>query len=79
MPKRKDDKNANVELTKEQIALVKLATLSSGLSKLFITLATETDDKVRVALQDKINDTMAMIDNLITEELMGIDISKDRS
>jgi hypothetical protein len=78
MAKEKDVSKDNVELSELQVTYVKLATLSSGLSSLFTSLITETDEKVALRIIDKINDTMDLIDNIITEELMEIDLTSKR-
>lgn len=79
MPKKDDTKNAIVELSDQQIALVKLATLSAGLSHLFTSLITETNDDVSLKIVERINETMNQIDNLIMEDLLEIDLTKTRN
>lgn len=78
MPKKEEDKQENFDLSEKQIALVKLATLSAGLSTLFTMLITETDDKTSLRIVEKINDTMNQMDNLIIEELLEIDLTNKR-
>lgn len=80
MPNKKDDNNENEEivLSELQLTYVKLATLSSGLSNLFTSLIYEGDTKIALNIIEKINDTMDLIDNVINEELIGIDLSSKR-
>lgn len=80
MPNKKDDNNENEEivLSELQLTYVKLATLSSGLSNLFTSLIYESDTKIALKIIEKINDTMDLIDNVINEELIGIDLSSKR-
>lgn len=78
MPNKEDDKQENFELSEKQVALVKLATLSAGLSSLFTRLITETDDRMSLKIVEKINDTMNQIDNIIIEELLEIDLTNKR-
>ena len=78
MPNKEDDKQENFELSEKQIALVKLATLSAGLSTLFTMLITETDNRTSLRIVEKINDTMNQMDNLIMEELLEIDLTDKR-
>lgn len=80
MPNKKDDNNENEEivLSELQLTYVKLATLSSGLSTLFTSLIYEGDTKIALKIIEKINDTMDLIDNVINEELIGIDLSSKR-
>lgn len=80
MPNNGGDKknNAEIVLSELQMTYVKLATLSSGLSTLFTSLIYESDTKIALKIIEKINDTMDLIDNLINEELIGIDLSSKR-
>lgn len=78
MPNKEEDKQENLELSEKQIALVKLATLSAGLSTLFTMLITETDNRTSLRIVEKINDTMNQIDNIIMEELLEIDLTDKR-
>ena len=68
----------NVELSEQQITLVKLATLSMGLSKLFTAIATETNISVVNSMIEKVNETMERIDNIILEELLELDLTRTR-
>ena len=79
MPNKEEDKQENLELSEKQIALVKLATLSAGLSTLFTMLITETDNRTSLKIVEKINDTMNQMDNLIMEELLEIDLTDKRN
>ena len=78
MPNKEEDKQENLELSEKQIALIKLATLSAGLSTLFTILITETDNRTSLRIVEKINDTMNQMDNLIMEELLEIDLTDKR-
>jgi hypothetical protein len=78
MQKKEEELKDNVELSEQQITLVKLATLSMGLSKLFTALATETDLKMINSMIEKVNETMERIDNIILEELLELDLTKTR-
>lgn len=78
MPNKEEDKQENLELSEKQIALVKLATLSAGLSTLFTMLITETDNRTSLRIVEKINDTMNQMDNLIMEELLELDLTDKR-
>ena len=78
MPKKKEDLKDNVELSEQQITLVKLATLSMGLSKLFTAIATETNMSVVNSMIEKVNETMERIDNIILEELLELDLTRTR-
>ena len=78
MPKKKEDLKDNVELSEQQITLVKLATLSMGLSKLFTAIATETNMNVVNSMIEKVNETMERIDNIILEELLELDLTRTR-
>lgn len=78
MPKKKEDLKDNVELSEQQITLVKLATLSMGLSKLFTAIATETNISVVNSMIEKVNETMERIDNIILEELLELDLTRTR-
>ena len=79
MPNKEDDKQENFELSEKQIALVKLATLSLGLSNLFTALASEVSDKVAKKIIERINSTLDTIDNIIEEDLLEMDLTKKRS
>ena len=79
MPNNEDDKQENFELSEKQLALVKLATLSLGLSNLFTALASEFNDKVAKKIIERINTTLDTIDNIIEEELLEMDLTKTRS
>ena len=79
MPNKEDDKQENFELSEKQLALVKLATLSLGLSNLFTALASEVNDKVAKKIIERINTTLDTIDNIIEEELLEMDLTKTRS
>jgi hypothetical protein len=79
MPNKDDDKQENFELSEKQLALVKLATLSLGLSNLFTALASEVNDKVAKKIIERINTTLDTIDNIIEEELLEMDLTKTRS
>lgn len=78
MSKKKEDLKDNVELSEQQITLVKLATLSMGLSKLFTAIATETNMSVVNSMIEKVNETMERIDNIILEELLELDLTRTR-
>ena len=78
MPKKEEELKDNVELSEQQLTLVKLATLSMGLSTLFTALATETDLKMINSMIEKVNETMERIDNIILEELLELDLTKTR-
>lgn len=78
MPKKDDNKQENLDLSEKQLALIKLATLSAGLSKLFTRLITEVDDAMSLKIVEKINDTMALMDAIIEEELLEIDLTDKR-
>jgi hypothetical protein len=79
MPNKEDDKQENFELSEKQIALVKLATLSLGLSNLFTALASEVSDKAAKKIIERINSTLDTIDNIIEEDLLEMDLTKKRS
>jgi hypothetical protein len=79
MPNKEDDKQENFELSEKQIALVKLATLSLGLSNLFTALASEVDNKVAKKIIERINTTLDTIDNIIEEDLLEMDLTNRRS
>jgi hypothetical protein len=79
MPNKEDDKQENFELSEKQIALVKLATLSLGLSNLFTALASEVNDKTAKKIIERINSTLDTIDNIIEEDLLEMDLTKTRS
>lgn len=79
MPKKEEEKQENFDLSEKQVALVKLATLSAGLSTLFTMLITETDNRTSIKIVEKINDTMNQIDNIIMEELLEIDLTNKRN
>jgi hypothetical protein len=79
MPNKEDDKQENFELSEKQIALVKLATLSLGLSNLFTALASEVSDKTAKKIIERINSTLDTIDNIIEEDLLEMDLTKTRS
>jgi len=78
MPNKEEDKQENLELSEKQVALIKLATLSAGLSKLFTRLITEVDDAMSLKIVDKINETMALMDAIIEEELLELDLTDKR-
>jgi hypothetical protein len=78
MPNKEGDKQENFELSEKQIALVKLATLSMGLSNLFTALASEVDNKVAKKIIERINTTLDTIDNIIEEDLLEMDLTKTR-
>ena len=78
MSKKEEDLKDNVELSEQQITLVKLATLSMGLSKLFTAIATETNISVVNSMIEKVNETMERIDNIILEELLELDLTRTR-
>ena len=78
MSKKEEDLKDNVELSEQQITLVKLATLSMGLSKLFTAIATETNMSVVNSMIEKVNETMERIDNIILEELLELDLTRTR-
>jgi hypothetical protein len=79
MPNKDDDKQENFELSEKQLALVKLATLSLGLSNLFTALASEVDNKVAKKIIERINTTLDTIDNIIEEDLLEMDLTNRRS
>jgi hypothetical protein len=79
MPNKEDDKQENFELSEKQLALVKLATLSLGLSNLFTALASEVNDKVAKKIIERINTTLDTIDNIIEEDLLEMDLTNRRS
>jgi hypothetical protein len=79
MPNKEGDKQENFELSEKQIALVKLATLSLGLSNLFTALASEVSDKAAKKIIERINSTLDTIDNIIEEDLLEMDLTKTRS
>lgn len=79
MPNNADDKQENYELSEKQLALVKLATLSLGLSNLFTSLASETNEAKAKSIIDHIVLTMEHIDTIIEEELLELDLTKTRS
>jgi hypothetical protein len=79
MPKKEEEKQKNFELSEKQIALVKLATLSLGLSNLFTSLASETNNQTAKKTIERINLTLDTIDNIIEEELLEIDLTTTRS
>jgi len=78
MPNKEEDKQENLELSEKQVALIKLATLSAGLSKLFTRLITEVDDAMSLKIVEKINETMALMDAIIEEELLELDLTDKR-
>lgn len=76
----KDDNNKdNYELSEKQLALVKLATISLGLSNLFTSLASETDEVKARGIINHIIIAMEHIDTIIEEELLEMDLTKTRS
>jgi hypothetical protein len=79
MPNKEGDKQENFELSEKQLALVKLATLSLGLSNLFTALASEVSDKTAKKIIERINSTLDTIDNIIEEDLLEMDLTKTRS
>ena len=79
MPKKEEEKQKNFELSEKQIALVKLATLSLGLSNLFTSLAGESNNQTAKKTIERINLTLDTIDNIIEEELLEIDLTTTRS
>jgi hypothetical protein len=79
MPNNEGDKQENFELSEKQLALVKLATLSLGLSNLFTALASEVDNHIAKKIIERINLTLDTIDNIIEEELLEMDLTKTRS
>ncbi len=79
MPKKEEKKQKNFELSEKQIALVKLATLSLGLSNLFTSLASESNNQTAKKTIERINITLDTIDNIIEEELLEIDLTTTRS
>jgi hypothetical protein len=79
MPKKEEEKQKNFELSEKQIALVKLATLSLGLSNLFTSLAGESNNQTAKKTIERINITLDTIDNIIEEELLEIDLTNTRS
>ena len=79
MPNKEEDKQENFELSEKQLALVKLATLSLGLSNLFTSLASETNEEKSKDIINHIILTMEHIDTIIEEELLEMDLTKTRS
>ena len=79
MPNKEDDKQENYELSEKQLALVKLATISLGLSNLFTALASETDEVKGRSIINHIIISMEHIDTIIEEELLEMDLTKTRS
>lgn len=79
MPNKDDNKQDNYELSEKQLALVKLATISLGLSNLFTSLASETDEAKAKSIIDHIVISMEHIDTIIEEELLEMDLTKTRS
>ena len=79
MPNKDDNKQENYELSEKQLALVKLATISLGLSNLFTSLASETDEAKAKSIIDHIVIAMEHIDTIIEEELLEMDLTKTRS
>lgn len=79
MANNADDKQENYELSEKQLALVKLATISLGLSNLFTALASETDEAKSKIIIDHIVIAMEHIDTIIEEELLEMDLTKTRS
>ena len=78
MPNKEEDKQENLELSEKQVALIKLATLSAGLSKLFTRVITAVDDAMSLKIVDKINETMALMYTIIEEELLELDLTDKR-
>jgi hypothetical protein len=79
MPNKEGDKQENFELSEKQIALVKLATLSLGLSNLFTALASESNNRNAKNIIERINSTLDTIDNIIMEDLLELDLTKTRN
>lgn len=79
MPNNDDNKQENYELSEKQLALVKLATISLGLSNLFTALASETDEVKARSIINHIVISMEHIDTIIEEELLEMDLTKTRS
>jgi hypothetical protein len=79
MPNKDDNNQDNYELSEKQLALVKLATISLGLSNLFTALASETDEVKARSIIDHIVISMEHIDTIIEEELLEMDLTKTRS
>jgi predicted small metal-binding protein len=79
MPNKDDNNQDNFELSEKQLALVKLATISLGLSNLFTALASETDEVKAKSIIDHIVIAMEHIDTIIEEELLEMDLTKTRS
>jgi hypothetical protein len=79
MPNKDDNNQDNYELSEKQLALVKLATISLGLSNLFTSLASETDEVKSKMIIEKIVIAMEHIDTIIEEELLEMDLTKTRS
>ena len=79
MPNKDDNNQDNYELSEKQLALVKLATISLGLSNLFTALASETDEVKAKSIIDNIVIAMEHIDTIIEEELLEMDLTKTRS
>ncbi len=79
MPNKDDNNKDNFELSEKQLALVKLATISLGLSNLFTALASETDEVKAKSIIDHIVISMEHIDTIIEEELLEMDLTKTRS
>jgi hypothetical protein len=79
MPNKDDNNQDNYELSEKQLALVKLATISLGLSNLFTALASETDEVKSKMIIEKIVISMEHIDTIIEEELLEMDLTKTRS
>jgi hypothetical protein len=79
MPNKDDNNKDNYELSEKQLALVKLATISLGLSNLFTSLASETDEVKSRMIIEKIVISMEHIDTIIEEELLEMDLTKTRS
>jgi predicted small metal-binding protein len=79
MPNKDDNNKDNFELSEKQLALVKLATISLGLSNLFTALASETDEVKAKSIIDHIVIAMEHIDTIIEEELLEMDLTKTRS
>jgi len=79
MPNKDDNNKDNYELSEKQLALVKLATISLGLSNLFTSLASETDEVKSKMIIEKIVTSMEHIDTIIEEELLEMDLTKTRS
>lgn len=79
MSNKDDNKQENFELSEKQLALVKLATISLGLSNLFTALASETDEVKARGIINHIIISMEHIDTIIEEELLEMDLTKTRS